>query len=504
VNHELLEELATYSDDPVGFAHFAFPWDEVGSELEGEEGLNDFQLGVLTDLGAGLIDVAEAIQLCVTSGHGVGKSALVAIIMLWALGTYEDTKGVVTANTENQLKTKTWAELAKWFRMFIGKEFFRLTATALFSVEPEHEKTWRIDMVPWSERNTEAFAGLHNKGKRLILIFDEGSAIPDLIYEVSEGALTDKDTQIIWMVFGNPTRATGRFRACFPGGKFAHRWKSRKVDSRDVPQTNKHQITRWFKDYGEDHDFFRVRVRGEFPRVDADSFISTELVLEAVGRVVEQRTGEAVVLGVDVGRFGTDPSVIYPRKGRDASSLPVQLYMYIDTMDLANKIAAAYHQHKASFCFVDGGGVGGGVVDRLRQMRVPVIEVDFGARASGTNVIQTGVKYSRKRSEMWGAMRDWLPFGSLPEKINGLEHELVDELCEPRYGMDNKEAIRLESKGDIRRRGGINPNVADALACTFAFDDYMPSKQDRHDNLMEEKSVVVLGHDPYDLERMYS
>jgi hypothetical protein len=151
-----------------------------------------------------LLTIEEAIQIARASGHGIGKSALVAWIILWAISTFEDTKGVVTANTENQLKTKTWAEVSKWHRMFIARDLFKMTATALFANDPLHERTWRIDMVPWSERNTEAFAGLHNQGKRILVIFDEGSAIPDLIWEVTEGALTDQDTQIIWMAVRQP------------------------------------------------------------------------------------------------------------------------------------------------------------------------------------------------------------------------------------------------------------------------------------------------------------
>src|SRR5690554_1790721 len=241
---DLIEELAQFSNDPLGFVLFSFPWGEPG-ELEKFAGPEKWQREVLEDLGAGVISAGEAVQLATTSGHGIGKSALVAWIILWAISTYEDTVGVVTANTENQLRTKTWVQVAKWHRLFIARDFFRMTATALFANDPEHERTWRIDMVPWSERNTEAFAGLHNQGKRILVVFDEASAIPDMIWEVTEGALTDENTQIIWPVFGNPTRNTGRFRECFAGGQFAHRWKSRAVDSRSVSFTNKEQIQRW-------------------------------------------------------------------------------------------------------------------------------------------------------------------------------------------------------------------------------------------------------------------
>ena len=113
---DLIVELAAYSSDPYGFVLFAFPWGEVG-ELELFTGPQDWQIRVLRDLGDGLLTVEEAIQIARTSGHGIGKSALVAWIILWAISTFEDTKGVVTANTENQLKTKTWAEVAKWHRL---------------------------------------------------------------------------------------------------------------------------------------------------------------------------------------------------------------------------------------------------------------------------------------------------------------------------------------------------------------------------------------------------
>ena len=463
---ELIEELASFSSDPFGFVLFAFPWQEPGTELEFKTGPEEWQVVVLQDLGAGVISFSEAIQIARTSGHGIGKSALVSWIILWAISTYEDTKGVITANTENQLKTKTWVELAKWYRLFIARDFFQMTATAIFSRDPEHERTWRIDMVPWSERNTEAFAGLHNQGKRILVVYDEASAIPDVIWEVTEGALTDRDTQIIWMVFGNPTRNKGRFRECFAGGRFEHRWKSEAVDSRSVSITDKAQIQRWIDDYGEDSDFVRVRVRGIFPRVDAESFISFDIAREAVGRELVVQGG-AVVIGVDVGRFGDDPSVIYPRCGRDASTRPVEIYQGIDTMTLAGKVAATFLRLHATVCMVDEGGVGGGVVDRLRQLRIPVIGVDFGSKADGFS--ETGVKYANKRAEIWGMLRDWLPTGSIPQMSTGDRATLVDELTAPSYTMTKKEEIQLESKKEMRLRGVSSPNVADALACTFAF-----------------------------------
>lgn len=495
---DLIEELAGFSRDPVGFVLFAFPWGEPGTDLARYDGPQDWQIDVLRDLGEGLLTIEDAIQIARTSGHGIGKSALVAWIILWAISTFEDTKGVVTANTENQLKTKTWAEVAKWHRLFIAREYFKMTATALFAADPLHERTWRIDMVPWSERNTEAFAGLHNQGKRILVIFDEGSAIPDVIWEVTEGALTDQDTEIIWAVFGNPTRNKGRFRECFPGGRFAHRWRSAAIDSRSVPISNKAQFDKWIADYGEDSDFVRVRVRGLFPRVDAESFISHADATAAVEREVFAQGG-AVVLGVDVGRFGDDPSVIYPRCGRDAYSRPVEIHYGDDLMTFAGKVAAAFLRHGATICMVDEGGVGGGVVDRLRQLRIPVIGVDFGSKPDYFN--GDGVRYANKRAEIWGAVRDWLPTGSIPNIVTNENTTLIDELTAPTYTMTAKEAIQLESKKEMRARGVASPNVADALACTFAFPSY--EYQAPSVGAIQQGPKIADDYNPYAQDQIY-
>jgi len=390
---------------------------------------------------------------------------LVSWILLWAISTFEDTKGVVTANTETQLKTKTWAELAKWHRLCICEHWFEMTATALYSKDPAHEKTWRIDMIPWSERNTEAFAGLHNQGKRIIIVMDEASAIPDVIWEVSEGALTDEGTQIIWCAFGNPTRNTGRFKECF--GRFRHRWKTRQIDSRTVSLTNKEQINQWVADYGEDSDFVRVRVRGVFPRAGSMQFISGDLVDEAARREVRKHDFEPLVMGVDVARFGDDQSILWFRRGRDAKSIaPIKL-RNVDTMTLASRVAEARSYYHVEAVFVDGTGVGGGVIDRLNQLNVPVIEVQFGAKPDRSMPGQEDTAYANKRAEMWGFMREWLKGGAIPN-----DPELIADLTGVEYGYamkDGRDAILLEKKADMKKRGLASPDAADALALTFAY-----------------------------------
>lgn len=466
---QLLDQLMSFHGDPYGFVLWAFPWGEPGSELEKSEGPEEWQANLLRDVRDGLLTVEEALLFARTSGHGIGKSAMVSWLVLWAFSTMVGTKGVVTANTENQLKTKTWAEVNKWFRLFIAKQFFQITATRLMSRDPEHEDTWRIDMVPWSERNMEAFAGLHNQDKRILVVFDEASAIPDVIWETTEGALTDKPpTQILWFVFGNPTRNNGRFRECFPGGQFAHRWKSATIDSRSVSITNKTQFEKWIADYGEDSDFVRVRVKGEFPRAGLMEFISAEIAKQATLNPLLEMADDPFIMGVDVARFGADSSVIYFRKGFDGRTLPPLKFSGIDTMELAAKVATLAMRYRPDMVFVDETGIGAGVVDRLRQLRVQVIGVNFGARPDGTNADDLTL-YANKRAEIWGAMRSWLRTGCIPD-----EDDLVKQLKAPTYGFNQRNEIQLERKDDMRKRGEPSPDIADALALTFAY-PVMPS-----------------------------
>jgi hypothetical protein len=496
---EMLGMCARFSRNPLGFVRWAFEWGE--GELAAHEGPDVWQVEILQVIGdrlkggacaADAIEFAtQAVQIAVASGHGIGKSALVAWIVLWAISTFEDTRGVVTANTESQLRTKTWAELSKWHRRCITGVLFECTATAIYSRDPAHEKTWRIDAVPWSERNTEAFAGLHNQDKRVLLIFDEGSSIPDIIWETAEGALTDKNTEIIWCGFGNPTRNTGRFRECF--GRFKHRWINRQIDSRTARMTNKAQLTQWVDDYGEDSDFVRIRVRGVFPRAGSTQFIGSDLVAGAADREATAGIYDPLVLGVDVARFGDDESVIYIRKGRDARTHAPLKYRGLDTMALASRVAEQYEFFRADAVFVDGGGVGGGVVDRLRQLRVPVIDVQFGGSSDRSMPDADRTRYANKRAEMWGWMREWLKGGAIPDDPD-MHAQL--EGCEYGYVMlSGNECVLLESKKDMKKRGLSSPDIADALALTFAYPVQANANAGRagaHRN-----PQVVSEYDPY-------
>lgn len=455
---DLAADIAGFRHDPYGFVMYAIKWNE--GPLKGKTGPRKWQVRFLKKLGEllskGEITVQEAIQMAIASGHGIGKSALVAWIILWALSTFEDTKGIITANTEAQLKGKTWAELAKWYPRIINRHWFVFTATAIYSAFPDHEKTWRMDMVNWNENNTEAFAGLHNEGKRILVIFDEASAIADKIWEVTEGVLTDADTEIIWLCFGNPTRNTGRFKDCF--GKLKHRWYNEQIDSRDVEGTNKDQINKWVEDYGVDSDFVKVRVRGIFPSASLKQFISTDDVDKAFGKHLHEQaySWAPKILTLDNSWEGDDEGVIGIRQGL-AFRILLTYAKNDNDVEIANVLARFEDEEKADAVFIDAG-YGTGVASVGKSLGRNWRLVWFGEKSSDP-------AYLNKRSEMYGLTKQWLKEGGAIPKDPVLYQDLIGPETVSR--VDGK--IQLEAKKDMKARGLPSPGRADALALSFAF-----------------------------------
>lgn len=455
---ELIEEIATFTHDPLGFVKYAFPWGEEG-DLSDVEGPRAWQYEELDALGKHLQNPETRFQpylLAIASGHGIGKSAFIGMLLNWGMSTCEDCKVVMTSNTETQLRTKTMPEVSKWFRLSINSHWWVPNALSIHTVDKRHEKSWRTDAVTWSENNTEAFAGLHNKKKRILLVFDESSAIADIVWEVAEGALTDEDTEIIWVVFGNPTRNTGRFKDCF--GKFKHRWRHKQIDSRDVEGTNKVQIQKWAEDYGVDSDFFKVRVRGIFPSASFKQFISLEDVDRAYGREIKPESYQFApkIITVDPAWEGDDEFVIGLRQG-----LHFRLLRTIpkndNDMEMAGLIASIEDSEKADAVFIDAG-YGTGIVSAGKTMGREWQLVWFSGRPNDEGCLN-------KRAEMWKLTRDWLKEGGVIPKDPQLHQELIAPETVPR--MDGK--LQLESKKDMKGRGLPSPNRADALALSFAY-----------------------------------
>lgn len=476
--NDLAADIAQFHSDPLRYAKYCFPWGE--GSLSSVRGPRKWQATAFDAIRKHLESDKrfEPFLMAVASGHGIGKTAWISMLIDWALDTCPDTRIVVTANTDTQLRTKTWPEVSKWTRLALTSDWHEVTATAITVKDKGHERMWRADMIPWSENNTEAFAGLHNEGKRIVVIFDEASSISDKIWEVTEGALTDANTEIIWIAFGNPTRNTGRFRECF--GKYKHRWHTFQIDSRKVEGTNKAQLDKWVEDYGEDSDFVRVRVRGEFPRAGSSQFIAGDTVHDARQRNLDP-TGYAKVLTVDVARFGEDRTVIGLRQGMKFQILDTLRGK--STVETTNQVCGRIHEHQIRLCVIDGDGIGGGVVDQVRdrekayfsQPEHSLVEFHGGETPRDPHM------YFNRRAEVWGLARDWLKEGDIPD-----DPELGDDLTGPEYGFSNKNQIQLEKKDDMKKRGLSSPDKGDTLAMSFAFQAPAKTHRERVREELEE------------------
>jgi hypothetical protein len=469
---QLAQRIGEFRFDPLSYARFAFPWGSIALPDPGPRKWQAERMAEIRDHLSNPDTRHTPLRIAVASGHGIGKSALIAMLVKWGLDTCVDTRVIVTANTESQLLTKTSPEIAKWARLAITKDWFRPNATSLVSSVAERDKSWRADLVTWSENNTEAFAGLHNKDKRIIVIYDEASGISKKVWEVTLGALTDEGTEIIWIAFGNPTQNTGSFRECF--GKARHLWKTAQIDSRTVEGTNKVYLQEIIDTYGLESDIAKVRVLGQFPSASTMQFIGNDVVdLARTRPEIPGLTSDPVVFGVDCARFGDDHSTLAIRCGRDARTRPWKRWHHMDAMTLAGDIALSAEQWKPDAIFVDAGNIGAAVVDRLRQLLPDtlVTEVWFGStKTREANWNGAKVRVANKRAEMWANMREWLGGGIIPD-----HQGLADDLIGPEYGFNADQQVLLEKKDHMKARGLPSPDDGDALACTFA-EPVMPRK----------------------------
>lgn len=481
---DLFKLVASCYADPLRFVKAMYTWGE--GELRGWDGPDKWQEEFLVNWGEQIkkrgfdgVHAVMPILDATVSGHGIGKSALVAWIIQFIMSTRPYATGTVTAGKLVQLETKTWAQLAKWHSLSVNKHWFRWYGTRnnlafRCILEDEHgeslENRWFCTGQTCKEENSDSFQGQHAANATSFYIFDEASAVPDAIWEVADWGLTDGEP--MWFVFGNPVKNTGRFYECFHGREEKNRWVSRQIDSRNAKIPNREMIDGMVAAKGEDSDYIRVRVRGVFPRAGSTQFIAGDSVREAVRREVIPDPMAPLILGVDVARFGDDETVLIFRRGNDARSIPMVTAHGWDTMQTADRVAHEILEKKVDAVFIEGVGVGGGVVDRLKQRGFKVHEVNPGGRA---NIQSTRGKqkqeFANKRAEFWSKGKEWLEKGCLPADV-----DLEEELTLPEYEFDASGRLKLEPKKEMKKRLGKSPDRADALLLTFS-EKVMPREE---------------------------
>lgn len=438
INTSIAKLLLLYKDNPIGFSR-----DIVGIELSKQQ-------EALISLG-----VKDNARVACKSATGTGKTCVLALLVLHQLITQEDIKIIATSPSAGQLSRGLRSELGKLHRQMLPEfqSLYRLTQEKIMVVG--HDDVRYCSLVTGSAENKESLAGVH--AKKVIILVDESSSISQEIYDTLIGNLTTDGSSLIQT--SNPVRPTGPFANLWRNPENKKIWKLLTFTAFDSPNVSPEWIELVKTEYGEDSDFYRMRVLGKFPRASSETFISSHEIEAASSHVapLTDYRHHAKVIGVDVARFGDDSSIFVLRQG--SKVLDIKKFNGVDTMELTAHLCEYQHMHQASSLFIDAIGVGAGVFDRAKELGLPAVDVVVSSKPSDPK------RYCNLRSELWGLMRDWLKNDAdIPQDL-----ELKEQLGSMQYGYNGKMQIQLLSKRDMKKRLKLqSPDIADALALTFA------------------------------------
>ena len=503
---ELLTALLALRDDPLAFTMYVYPWGEAGTPLADKEGPHKWQQEELEKVGNHMVKVRFAVEqglpipiyrAAFSSGRGPGKSALFGMIAHWQLSTHLGAQTIVAANTESQLRSKTFPEIARWITMACNKHWFeleglRVTPATWFAQMVADQlkidaKYWNIQGQTWTEESPESFAGAHN-AYGLCQLFDEASGIPAPVWTTADGFFTDRTPFRFHFAASQMRRTSGQFFDLFHNRKKWSDWNVRKLDTRFMPDcVDAEYVRRFIETHGEDSDEVRIEIKGDAPSMGESQFIPSDLVRAAQERQYPTNDpGAALVMGVDPAPRGR--TVIRFRQGRNArdccGSDTRRVLNGQDNVQIAAEVARLVEKWKPDAVCVDFG-MGTGVIDILRHThKIRVVEVRFGEKPVTLNS-----EFATRAAELWGFVRDLLGDGEI-DRSDELFRDLTAREWRWSGREDNKKI--LEDKEDLRARGIPSPDDADALACTFAA--RVPRKDSR--NSRSSKSTMAEGVKP--------
>lgn len=414
-------------------------------------------------------------RISVRSGHGVGKTTVLAWLMVHHQLFFFPQKTVVTAPTAQQLWDALWAEYKTWVTKLptvIG-ELLEMKADRCEYI-PAPSASFVSARTSRAEQ-PEALQGVHSDF--VLLIGDEASGIPEAVFEAAAGSMSGHNA--ITVLAGNPVRGQGFFFDTH--GKLAGDGTNGTWWTRKVPCAESNYVTADFapdmaRRYGEHSNAYRVRVLGEFPVSDDDTIIPFESVESAFDRDIVVPKTAVVIWGVDCARFGNDRSTLAKRQTRQLME-PILIWHKLDTMEVAGRVKKEWDETpqwlRPVEINVDAIGIGAGVADRLRELGLPARAINVSEVPSAQNAD----KYDRLRTELWFKMKEW--FAGRDVKLPGYyktnrdkdRDDLVEELTKPKYKfLPGSSKIKAESKDEMRKRGMVSPDLADAFALTFASD----------------------------------
>lgn len=400
----------------------------------------------------------------VRSGHGIGKSALESWLVKWYLYSRPFPKIPCTAPTKHQLFDILWAEISKWNRQSADGEIFEWTAERIY--HKAHPEEWFA--VARTASNPDALQGFH--ADNILYIIDEASGVKDIIFEPVLGALSTKDSKLL--MCGNPTQLSGFFFDSH--NKNRHMYSVFKVSGEDSIRVSEDYIKMIIEMYGKDSDVYRVRVAGEFPKSQPDSFIPLDWTERNSSKTIPIIQVKEIDIGVDVARFGDDESAICPVFNKSTNGVQQKplIFRHNDTMQLTGetvKLCKQLHNKYSNMKIkvkIDCDGLGVGVYDRLKEIvkeerlsYIIPVECHFGGKG-GKLKTDDPVEMSNSTGLMWGAIREKLRTDTLTLWYNDKQ---ISQLSNRKYKINSKGQLQLERKEDMKKRGLQSPDLGDAL-----------------------------------------
>ena len=417
-----------------------------------------------------LMDLAGNPKVAIKSGQGVGKTGMEAVALLWFLSCFPYPRVVATAPTKQQLHDVLWSEISKWMsRSPLLSSILKWTKTYIYMIG--NEKRWFA--VARTATKPENMQGFHEDN--MLFIVDEASGVADPIMEAILGTLTGENNKLL--MCGNPTRTSSTFFDAFNGDRALYQCHT--VSSADSPRTNKQNIRSLIRKYGKDSNVVLVRVYGEFPKQEDDVFIILSVIEQCGSRIYELPEDKGmpyIIFGVDVARFGDDETVIYRNvKGKLKM---VARRRGQDLMATVGDIVAQYRKVIREFpeyggriyVNIDDTGVGGGVTDRLREVRrEEKLNRMFVIPINAAEKIETDTKEGREAAErynnltthMWAVLRDLLENRQIEIEDDA---ETFAQISVRKYFMASNGKLELESKKEMKKRGVRSPDRGDAAA----------------------------------------
>lgn len=446
-----VESIKSWKLDPVKFVRDNF-------KVEPDEWQKDV-----------LINFNKNKRIAMLASKGVGKTTILSWLCWYFLATKTHPKIAATSISADNLADGLWSEMSKWQQKseFL-KAQFEWTKTRIFL--KQYPETWWMSARTWpkgasSEQQANTLAGLH--ADNIMFVLDESGGIPDSVMAAAEAALANDlgleghDAKLVQA--GNPTHLSGPLYRAW--GKDRHMWHIVEINSDPAnPKRSPRVSIEWAQKqidaYGRDNPWVLINVFGRFPPSSINVLLGHDEVMEAMNRKLnkDDYINSQRRLGVDVARFGDDSTIIFPRQGLQAHRWVTM--RNARNNEVASRIISAKNKWSGEVEYIDGtGGYGAGVVDIMIQRGYHPQEVNFSSRADDP-------KYYNKRSEMWFRMSEWIKRGgSLPK-----DEQLLKELTSPEYYFQNGKLI-LQPKDQIKADLGFSPDIADALALTFAEDE---------------------------------